>query len=64
MTEPIKSELVIHAEILQCLNAGINSKLNSLPAKVTLKVLLSKLYSVESRTTKENIKALLDKIGE
>ena len=58
----VGNELAIHAEILQLLTNNLDTKVGTLPARIIVRILLKKLYTLEKGKTKENIKALLDKI--
>ena len=63
INEPIGGELSIHAEIIQVLMNTLQDKVQTLPPKVIVRIVLSKLYNLEKGTTKENLKALLDKLN-
>ena len=42
---------------------GLDKKVATLPAKITLKIILTKLITLEKGQIKENIKTLLDKLN-
>ena len=62
-SEPIGGELAVNAEIIQLLMNGLDKKVATLPAKITLKIILTKLITLEKGQIQENIKTLLDKLN-
>ena len=62
VTNPIGSEISIHAEIIQTLVNTLDTKLQTLPARITARIILSKLCNLEKGTTKENVKTLLEQL--
>ena len=62
VTNPIGSEISIHAEIIQTLVNTLDTKLQTLPARITARIILTKLFNLEKGTTKENVKTLLEQL--
>ena len=60
--DPIKEELVIHAELIQLLSNNLESRIGSLPPNLVIRITLNKLWNLEKGQTKENVKTLLDKL--
>ena len=64
INEPINNELAINAELLQVLSNTLDQRINTVPADIIIKFILRKLVTLEKGQSKENIKDLLDKIGD
>jgi uncharacterized membrane protein len=61
---PIASEIVINAEILSILSNPREQRILTIPSAIIVRIILRKLYNLEKGQCKENIKTLLDKIGD
>ena len=60
--EPIGSELAINAEVLQQLTNSLEKIVSTLRFRITLRIILTKLYTLEKGRTRDNVKTLLDKL--
>ena len=62
VSEPIGSELAVNAEVLQLLTNSLDKLVSTLPSRITLRIVLTKLYTLEKGRTRDNVKTLLDKL--